>query len=397
MFSLRLCAKNPSATGSKKEQATGKKKEQATIPKMIYSIESRSSLPEFYRDEIDKQKKLEVMKDSQFHKLLATKLCNTLIKALNIGAVHKEPTTSVVIPDFYTPLVEGYDKKEVLLSKRVFHELLQKLDIDNASEKENFKKTSEVKNNMDAAIAPYSYYVGRGMSTDDARSLVANAKLEASDRSELQFDLKFDRNIVDNIVNTSVENYAGKILEHCVKQKIGVARSLGIEMSEEALITDLRERYCNSEASNWVLLKALISSFSDRHKTRADYNFTPPRRSDSVGEENNYNLEILDGSPEKEEKNEDSNEGVPLDLDKLDDLEKDSVEEEKNYNLEILDGSPEKKEKNEDLNEGVTSDLVKLNDLEKEAEENNLEIPENNEEDVRLVNLIPKHVPSDSV
>lgn len=39
----------------------------------------------------------------------------------------------------------------------------------------------------------------------------------------------------------------GKIPEHCVKQKIGLARSLGIEMSEEALITDLRERYCVSQ------------------------------------------------------------------------------------------------------------------------------------------------------
>lgn len=40
-----------------------------------------------------------------------------------------------------------------------------------------YLKTSEVKSNMDAAIAPYIYYVGRGMSTDEARSLVANAKV----------------------------------------------------------------------------------------------------------------------------------------------------------------------------------------------------------------------------
>ncbi|KAL1807998.1 hypothetical protein ACET3Z_024988 [Daucus carota] len=140
--------------------------------KMSYSIESRSSLPESYRDERDKQKKLEVMKDSQFHKILAIKphnVCNTLIKVMvetydcatksfrlgntqgqifeedvayllgikHIGVVHKKSNASVAIPNFYIKLVEGHGKKDVLLSKRVLHELRQKLDTDNASEKDS--------------------------------------------------------------------------------------------------------------------------------------------------------------------------------------------------------------------------------------------------------------------
>ncbi|KAL8148729.1 hypothetical protein AgCh_005916 [Apium graveolens] len=155
---------------------------------------------------------------------------------------------------------------------------------------------------MDVAIAPYSYYVGRGMSTDEARSLVVNAKLEASDRSELQFDLEFDCNIVDK----------------------------------------LSTLWLRTTQTLWRRKRIIIWRF-----------WMVLRR--------------------KREKNEDLNEGLPLDLDKLDDLEKDSVEEEKNYNLDILYGSPEKEEKNEDLNEGVTSNLVKLDDLEKEAKENNLD------------------------
>lgn len=54
---------------------------------MRYSIETRANLPEFYKDEEDRRKKLEVMENSQFHKLLSIKVhtytsCLTLIKAL---------------------------------------------------------------------------------------------------------------------------------------------------------------------------------------------------------------------------------------------------------------------------------------------------------------------------
>lgn len=114
---------------------------------MKYSIETRACIPDFSRDENDKKKKLEVMKHSQFHKLLATTVnngCNTLIKALvqfydsdsesfqlgnsmckiheedvayllglkNAGSVYQESSSTeyapTAIPDFYMKLVEDH-------------------------------------------------------------------------------------------------------------------------------------------------------------------------------------------------------------------------------------------------------------------------------------------------
>ncbi|KAL1805111.1 hypothetical protein ACET3Z_028179 [Daucus carota] len=208
------------------------------------------------------------------------------------------------------------EKKEVKEGKRASRKVRHANFFTPLLEDWFYFKTSEDKSSMDAAIAPYIYYVGRGMSTEEARSLVANAKLEASDRSEL----KFDCNVVDNVVNTLAEDYAGKILEHCVQQKIGLARSLRIEMSEEAIIRDLREKYCNSEASNWAFLKALVSSSLDRHNNRGDegssfnYALSPPRRSDSPMKEVKKNLE---------QKQEDDDLENPTDLKNSDDTNND--------------------------------------------------------------------------
>ncbi|KAK1377133.1 hypothetical protein POM88_033326 [Heracleum sosnowskyi] len=131
---------------------------------MNYSIETGACLPEFYRDESDKQKKMQVMKDSQFHNLLATiphNVCNTLIKALietydcdtesfrlgntlcqilekdvayllgikNTGVVYQE-SANAAIPGFYTKLVKdrGFETDPFL--KRFLHEALKKLDTD---------------------------------------------------------------------------------------------------------------------------------------------------------------------------------------------------------------------------------------------------------------------------
>lgn len=147
----------------------------------------------------------------------------------------------------------------------------------------------------------------------------------------------------------------GKILEHCVQQKIGLARSLRIEMSEEAIIRDLREKYCvsqllsfsyflyvymtesftffflfslclheqNSEASNWAFLKALVSSSLDRHNNRGDegssfnYALSPPRRSDSQIQEVKKNLEQEQEDDDLEnptdlKNSDDTNNDVPL-------------------------------------------------------------------------------------
>lgn len=105
-------------------------------------------------------------------------------------------------------------------------------------------------------------------------------------------------------------------------------------------------------------LKALVSSSSDRHKTREDeernYNFTPspPRRSDSV------ERPLVKGNLELEKEAEEKNQ-----LDKPDDsVEKKAEDKPDDYvenkakekNLENPDDSLEKEEeKNEDSNEDV--------------------------------------------
>lgn len=270
---------------------------------MKYSIETRACMPVFFRDEDDKKKKLEVMKHSQFHNLLATKVhngCNTLIKALvevydsdsesfqlgntickiqeedvayllglkNAGSVYQESSSkeyaSPAIPDFYMKLVKHHGSEKDKFSKRFLHEVLQKLDIDVASEREDFMKliyyyifcfiifptsqntgrkiffgliknlesiektnwtavilrrvhislkeikttvgekneektnkrkvkhanfftplleawfffkTSKATSNMDASVAPFIYYVGKGMTSWQAQSVVRNAKV----------------------------------------------------------------------------------------------------------------------------------------------------------------------------------------------------------------------------
>ncbi|KAK1377134.1 hypothetical protein POM88_033327 [Heracleum sosnowskyi] len=132
---------------------------------MNYFIETRACLPEFYRDESDKQKKLQVMKDSQFHNLFATtphNVCNTLIKALietydcdtesfrlesrdlcqilekdvayllgikNTGVVYQE-FANAAIPGFYTKWVKDHGLETEPFSKRFLHEAQKKLDTD---------------------------------------------------------------------------------------------------------------------------------------------------------------------------------------------------------------------------------------------------------------------------
>ncbi|KAK1376918.1 hypothetical protein POM88_033111 [Heracleum sosnowskyi] len=306
------------------------------LSNMRYLIETRANLPEFYRDEEDKIRKLQVMENSQFHKLLSVKAhsyncCNTRIKALgyvydrksksfkfgkrdeghwNVKSRKKEESGEAVVEEGGEAIVEeggekedgnddGQRRRKTNVRKVKYMKFFTPL-----LEAWFYAKTGELDPSIGVAgSAPFVNFLGKIMYCDESSYLV-----NVIDESKLKECISGD-----NADNAHLKfNYRARCLSTALQEKLSVARNLGIEMSEEEILNDMRRNLSpqllfsqESDANNTALIKAFIS-FPQTTRDAVDNHVSPAQK-----EKNLENLEHPVEDRKKYDVDEDEHPGSP--------------------------------------------------------------------------------------